>query len=223
VRIDIWSDVVCPWCYIGKRRLEAALALFEHADQVEVHWRSFELDPGAPPVREGDPAERLARKYAMTLDAAREANRRLTALAAADGLEYRLDATRSGNTFDAHRLLHLAAERGRQDHLKERLMAAYFCEGQAVGDHAVLQAQAEAVGLDPMEVTAVLAGDAYADAVRADESEAADREVTGVPFFLVDGHFGIPGAQEPDTIVATLRRAWARREPAGRAGPAGPG
>src|SRR5713101_5917277 len=115
MRIDIWSDVVCPWCYIGKRRLERVLSTFEHADEVDVRWRSFELDPYAPPVREGDPAGRLARKYGISIDQARTAYHRLTALAAAEGLQYRLEATRSGNSFDAHRLIHLAGDRGVQD------------------------------------------------------------------------------------------------------------
>jgi predicted DsbA family dithiol-disulfide isomerase len=210
MRIDIWSDVVCPWCYLGKRRLERALSEFEHVDEVEVRWRSFELDPNAPPVREGDPATRLARKYGISVDQARAASQRLTTLAAAEGLAYRLEALRPGNSFNAHRLIHLAGERGLQDQVKERLLAAYFCEGQAIGDADVLLSQATAAGLDGAEVKEVLEGDAYADAVRADEAEAVGREITGVPFFLVGGRFAIPGAQEPDTILAILRRAWAK-------------
>jgi predicted DsbA family dithiol-disulfide isomerase len=218
VRIDIWSDVVCPWCYIGKRRLERALSEFEHADDVKIQWRSFELDPHAPAVREGDPAARLARKYGISMDEARTANQRLMALAAAEGLAYRLEAVHSGNSFNAHRLIHLAGERGLQDQVEERFFAAYFCEGQAIGDADVLLSQATAAGLEGAEVKEVLDGDAYADAVRADESEAAGREITGVPFFLVDGRFAIPGAQEPDTMLAILRRAWAKRAALGEPG-----
>lgn len=210
MRIDIWSDVVCPWCYIGKRRLEKALSEFEHADRTEVHWRSFELDPGAPPVREGDPAARLARKYGMTLDEARAAQTRLSALAAAEGLEYRLDQARSGNSFDAHRLVHLADRHGIQDQVKESLLSAYFCQGLPIGHAKVLLEVGTAAGLDGGEVRRMLEGDAYSAEVRADEEEAAEREITGVPFFLVDGRFGIPGAQEVETILAVLRRAWAR-------------
>jgi len=209
MRVDIWSDVVCPWCYIGKRRLEGALAQFEHADRVEIHWRSFELDPNAPAVREGDPAARLARKYGLSIEQARAANERLTTLAAAEGLAYRMDATRPGNSFNAHRLLHLAAHHGLQDALKERLLAAFFCESQAIGDPAVLRSLAASVGLDGEEVDEVLGGEAYAAEVRADESEAAGREITGVPFFLIDGRFGVPGAQDTGTILAALRKAWA--------------
>jgi predicted DsbA family dithiol-disulfide isomerase len=210
VKIDVWSDVVCPWCYLGKRRLERALSDFEHADEVDIRWRSFELDPHAPPVREGDPTARLARKYGISVDQAQAARLRLTAFAAAEGLPYRLDAVRPGNSFNAHRLIHLGEERGIQDQVKERFLAAYFCEGQAIGDPEVLLSQATAAGLDRDEVTKVLDGEAYADAVRADEAEAAEREITGVPFFLIGGRFAIPGAQEVDTILAILQRAWAK-------------
>jgi predicted DsbA family dithiol-disulfide isomerase len=212
VRVDIWSDVVCPWCYLGKRRFEAALGAFEHASEVEIRWRSFELDPRAPSVRDGDQAARLASKYGLSIEQARMAQDRLTALAAAEGLQYRLDRTRPGNTFDAHRLIHLAGDRGRQSEVKERLLAAYLCEGQAIGDTAVLLAEGVAAGLNPADVSQVLDGDAYARDVRADEIEARDRQITGVPFFLIDGAFGIPGAQDDETMLTILRRAWSRRE-----------
>jgi predicted DsbA family dithiol-disulfide isomerase len=218
MRIDIWSDVVCPWCYIGKRRLEGALSRFEYAHEVKVRWRSFELDRNAPPVRDGDPAARLARKYLMSIDRALAAQERLTALAAAESLDFRLDIARSGNSFNAHRLIHLAGERGLQDQVKERLFAAYFCEGQAIGDGSVLLSQATAAGLDAAEVRDLLQGDTYADEVRADEVEATEREITGVPFFLVDNRFAIPGAQEVDTILAVLKRAWAKSEALGQYG-----
>jgi predicted DsbA family dithiol-disulfide isomerase len=212
VRIDIWSDVVCPWCYIGKRRLEKALGQFEHADALEVHWRSFELDPSAPPVRPGDPAERLARKYGISVDQARSANARLTALAEAEGLDYHLASTRSGNSFDAHRLIHLAAESGLQSEMKERLLSAYLCEEQPIGEPDTLYEQAVKVGLDAGRVRQVLDGDEFADAVRADEAEASHREISAVPFFLIDDRFGIPGAQDTETVLAILRRAWAKAE-----------
>jgi predicted DsbA family dithiol-disulfide isomerase len=170
-------------------------------------------------VREGDPAGRLARKYGISVEEARTASERLTALAAGEGLEYQLQAARSGNSFNAHRLLHLAEGHGVQDRLKERLLAAYLCEGQAIGDPNVLLAQATTVGLDPSEVREVLETDAYAEDVRADEAEAAELEINGVPFFLLGGRFGIPGAQEVDTMVAVLERAWQKLE-AGAPGPA---
>ena len=155
----------------------------------------------------------------MTVDEARAAHERMTALAAAEGLDYQLGATRPGNSFMAHRLLHLAGDRGMQNQLKERLLAAYFCEGAAIGDPEVLVAQAGAVGLDPSEVEKVLHSGAYGDEVRADEAEAVEREITGVPFFLVGGRFGIPGAQDADTMLIVLRRAWTALE----AGAASPG
>jgi predicted DsbA family dithiol-disulfide isomerase len=211
MRVDIWSDVVCPWCYLGKRRFETALGRFEHAAEIEVRWRSFELDPHAPPVREGDQAVRLASKYGLSVEQARAAQDRLTALAGAEGLHYRLDRTRPGNTFDAHRLIHLAAVRGCQDQVKERFLAAYLCEGQPIGDPAVLLSEATRAGLDPDEVTELLEGDAYASEVRGDELEARERQITGVPFFLIEGSFSIPGAQDSDTVLTILRRAWTRR------------
>src|SRR5882724_10552249 len=140
LRVDVWSDIVCPWCYVGKRRLEAALARFAHRDAVEVVWHAFELDPRAPAVTEArvPHAERLARKYGMSVEQAEARTRQLVDLGAADGLDFRFDRTRPGNTFHAHRLLHLAAEEGVQDQAKERLLRAYFTEGEPIGDLEVL-------------------------------------------------------------------------------------
>ncbi len=213
MRIDVWSDVVCPWCYIGKRRLEAALAGFEHADQVEVAWHAFELNPGAPAVLEGDYAGRLAAKYGMTRQQAEAANQRLTGLAAAEGLDFHFDQARPGNTFAAHRLLHWAAGQGRQDELKERLLRAYFTEGVAVGRYDELERLAGEVGLDRAAAREVLDGDRHAEEVRADEQQAAELGASGVPFFVVDGRFAIPGAQDAETMLAVLRRAWDRAHP----------
>lgn len=214
MRIDVWSDVVCPWCYIGKRRLERALSGFEHRDGVTVHWRAFELDPHAPAVRAGDPAERVAAKYGMTVEQARKGHERLTRLAAEEGLAYRLADVRSGNTFDAHRLVHLARRHGLEGAAEERLMSAYLCEGRAIGEPEVLVRLGAEVGLDADEVSDLLAGDDLADAVRTDEAEAAARGITAVPTFVVDGRFTIPGAQDPETILTIVQRAWTRREAA---------
>jgi predicted DsbA family dithiol-disulfide isomerase len=208
MRIEIWSDVVCPWCAIGKAHLDAALADFEHAGEVEVVWRSFELDPGAPPVREGDYVEILARKYGTTPAGAKGMVDQMTSKAAAAGLDFSLDRARPGNSFDAHRLVHMGAERGRQTQVKERLLQAYLSEGAAIGERQTLENLAVELGFDPVEVRAVLASDAYADAVRADEAEGLELEITGVPLFLVDRRFAIPGAQPADVILQTLRRAW---------------
>jgi predicted DsbA family dithiol-disulfide isomerase len=215
MKVEIFSDVVCPWCAVGKRRFEAAAERFEHGDELEVVWRAYELDPHAPVTREGDYSERLARKYGMTREQAVKANDSLTALAAAEGLDFRFDQARPGNTFDAHRLLHYARESGAglQDALKERLFTAYFTEGAAIGETETLVRLAGEVGLDPDECAAVLSGDRYGAQVRADESEALELGVTGVPFFVVDGRFAIPGAQDADTILSVLRRAWLKAHP----------
>ncbi len=215
MQVEIFSDVVCPWCAIGKRRLEAALGRFEHADDVDVVWRAFELDPGAPARRDGDNVDRLARKYGMTRQQAVEANARLTAAAAAEGLDFHLERTQSGNTFDAHRLLHYArsAGPGLQNALKERLFVAYFTDGDAIGDPETLVRLATEVGLDPHECADILAGDRYAAEVRGDERDAYELGVTGVPFFVVDGKFAVPGAQDADTVLSVLRRAWKKAHP----------
>jgi predicted DsbA family dithiol-disulfide isomerase len=213
VNVEIWSDVVCPWCYIGKRRFEAALAGFEHRDDVTVTWRSFELDPGAPASVLGDPVERLAAKYGMSRADAQAAQARVTANAATEGLDFHLNRALSGNTFDAHRLLHHALSAGLQNEMKERLMAAYFVEGRPIGDRDVLVELAAEVGLDEATVREVLASGAGADAVRHDEREARDLHITGVPYFVIDRAYGIAGAQPSELIVSALRRAWADGHP----------
>ncbi len=206
--IEIWSDVVCPWCYIGKRNLEAALAEFDHADQVVVEWRSYELDPTTPARVELSMDEVLERKYGMTSEQASTANRQMTELAAKVGLEYHLDRVQIGNTFDAHRLIHLAAAVGKAGAMKERLLRAYFTEGRAISDRATLADLAADVGIDAGRVGEVLSGDEFAAAVRADEAQAMDLGSTGVPFFVFDERLGIPGAQPPDVLLRLLNRAW---------------
>jgi len=209
--IDIWSDIACPWCYIGKRRLEAALAQFPHRAEVEITWRAFELDPAAPPVRDSrvSQAERLAKKYGMSVLRAEAAIENLTRVAAADGLEFHLEKTRSGNTFDAHRVLHLAHERGVQDAVKERLLRGYMTEGVAIGEHETLVGLGGEAGLDPEDVRAMLATTRYASEVRADEEQAARLGISGVPFFVMGGHYAVSGAQPASILLGTLERAWA--------------
>lgn len=213
--VEIWSDVVCPWCYIGKRRFEAALARFSHADAVTVRWRSFELDPDAPAELSGSMAEHLAAKYQMTVAQANVQLERLNGLAAGVGLRYDLARTRGGNTFAAHRLLHLAGEAGpeRAGALKEALLHAYFVDLAPVGEHEVLLAAATGVGIAPEEARAVLDSERFADAVRADEAEAAALGCRGVPFFVFDRSLAVAGAQEQDTFLAALERAWASAHP----------
>jgi predicted DsbA family dithiol-disulfide isomerase len=213
MQVEIWSDVVCPWCYIGKRRFEAALAEFEHRDEVDVTWRSFQLDPSAPITAQGDPLDRLAAKYGMSRADAERAQARVTANAAQEGLEFHLERARSGNTFDAHRLLHHALAAGKQPALKERLLAGYFTEGEAVGEPEVLTRLATEAGLDGPTVREVLDTGAFAAEVRQDEQEARRLGISGVPFFVVDRAYGISGAQPPALILSTLEEAWAKAHP----------
>jgi predicted DsbA family dithiol-disulfide isomerase len=211
LKVEIWSDIACPWCYIGKRRFEAALAGFEHSDEVEVRWRSFELDPSAPREREGDRVEHLARKYGTTREQAEKMHEHMTAIAVGEGLDFRFDIARSGNTFDAHRLTHLAAAHGLQDAMKERLFRAYLSEGEAIGDPGVLERLAVEVGLPENEARELLAGERYASEVREDEQLAASLAITAVPFFVVDRAIAASGAQPPELLRELLDRAWAQR------------
>ena len=191
MRVEIWSDVVCPWCYIGKRRFEAALAQFEHAGDVEVTWRSFELDPNAPPVQTEPHAERLARKYGVSLQQVEAMDARLVGEAKKEGLDFRLAESKGGNTFDAHRLIHFAGESGRAGEMKERLMKAYFTEGVAIGERGELVRLAVEVGFDEADVKGMLSSDQFANEVRADEARARAFGISGVPFFAIDERYGV--------------------------------
>lgn len=208
MRVEIWSDVVCPWCYVGKRNFEAALAQFEHRDDVEVTWRAFELDPSAPSEREGDYATHLARKYGMSVEQAQQMIETMTATGAAAGAVLDFSKARPGNTFDAHRLIHLAGERGVQAAVKERLLRATLGEGEPIGDRGVLVRLAVEAGLPTEEAAAVLESDTYAAEVRAEEDLAFELGISAVPYFVIDRTFGVPGAQPPDVILRALRRAW---------------
>ncbi len=208
MQVEIWSDVVCPWCYLGKRRFEQALSGFEHRDQVEVTYRSFELDPTAPTDRTTRTVEMLATKYGMSVADAENAERQMEERAAADGLTFRMGELRTGNTGKAHRLLHFARERGRQAELVERLHQAHFTDQGSIFDDSSLADYAAEVGLDAEEARRVLAGDDYADAVAADEAEARALGANGVPFFVIDRRYGISGAQPAEVIEQALNRAW---------------
>ena len=209
MEVEIWSDVVCPWCYVGKRRFEAALAGFAHRDQVRVTWRAFELDPAAPAVKDGEYAERLAAKYRFGVDEARKMISRMVETGAVNGLSLRFDIAKAGNTFDAHRLLHLARARGMQDELYERLLAAYFTEGVPVGDREALAELAAEAGLNPDEVRKVLDGDAYAADVREDEGQARRLGISSVPFFVFGRTYALAGAHPPEVLLDALEQAWA--------------
>jgi Predicted dithiol-disulfide isomerase involved in polyketide biosynthesis len=212
MKVEIWSDIACPWCYVGKRRFERALEQFEHARDVEVVWRSFELDPHAPRTHAESQDELLAKKYGMPVETARAMNERMTAEARKEGLEFHLDRVRVGNTFDAHRLVHLAAESRRADAMKERLMRAYFTEGEAVGDPATLVRLGIDVGLDEAKVREVVSGSAYAKDVRADEERARAFGISGVPFFAIDERYGVSGAQPSEVLLDALRQAYEEAE-----------
>lgn len=209
VDVQLWSDIACPWCYIGKRRLEAVIARLGSRLAVDVTWRSFELDPSAPRVQPAaiSYAERLARKYGTTIEDATAMIDRMTAVAAGDGLAFRFERIRPGNTFDAHRVLHLARDRGVQAAVKERFLRAYMTEGEPIGERETLARLAAEAGLDRDEARRVLEGDAYADAVRADEAEAHRLGIRGVPFFVIAGRYGVSGAQPADVLEDALLQA----------------
>jgi predicted DsbA family dithiol-disulfide isomerase len=213
MRIEIWSDIACPFCYIGKRHLEEALRSFEHRGAVDLVWRSFQLSPDAPREVDANVHDVLARKYGRTREEARGINDRVTAMAAAAGLEYDLDRTRPTNTLDAHRLTHLAAAHGLADRAVERLMAAYLTEGAHLGDAGTLVRLGGEIGLDEREVAEALASDAYADAVLADADEAHRLGLNAVPAFVIDRSFLISGAQPAEAMLGGLRQAWERRPP----------
>jgi predicted DsbA family dithiol-disulfide isomerase len=207
MQVEIWSDVICPWCYIGKRRFEQALAQFWQRENVSVIWRSFELDPNAPPQYPGTLEERLSRKYGVSTQEAAAMNARVSGIAKEVGLEYRLDNARPGNTFDAHRLLHFAAARQLGDRATERLMHAYFSEALPVGDRAALARLAPEFGIAESDALAMLESDAYSDAVRADEARAAGFGISGVPFFVFDEKSGVSGAQPVEVFAEALQQA----------------
>ena len=215
MRVEIWSDVVCPWCYLGKRRFERALESFKHADEVEVTYRSFELDPSAPKDATTPTAGMLASKYGMTPEQARDAQGQMEERAAEDGLTFRMSDLRSGNTRDAHRLLHLAKDRDRQADLVERLYRGYFSEQLSIFDHSVLTKLAADAGLDRNEAADVLASEDYEPAVETDEAMASTLGVTGVPFFVIDRRYAFSGAQPADAMTQLLDEVWAEGHKAG--------
>ena len=212
MKVEIWLDVVCPWCYLGRRRFASALRAFPNRDEVEVVFRSFELDPDADGAPEPT-VNVLARKYRRPASAILPMFEQVTALAEQEGLAFDLPGTLSGNTFDAHRLLHFARTEGLDGELLERLSSAYFTQQRSLFDSDTLVELAEEVGVDGGQARAVLDSDSFADDVRADEAQAQAYGATGVPFFVVDGRYGISGAQPVDAFTQTLATAWATREP----------
>jgi predicted DsbA family dithiol-disulfide isomerase len=213
MQVEIWSDVACPWCYLGKRRFEKALSEFEHRDQVEVIWRSYQLDPEAPRTSDTKVSEIVASKYGISEEQAMAANTRIAQMGAEEGIDYHFENTFYGNTFNAHRLIHLGAKHNLQDAVKERLMKAYFSEGAKIGDTEQLVKAVSEVGIDPDEIRAVLDSDEYADEVRADVRRARQFGIQGVPFFAIDETYGISGAQPLEVFQQVLDKAWAEAHP----------
>lgn len=205
MKVEVWSDVVCPWCYVGKRRLERAVEQF--GGDVDIEFRSFELDPTAPRTQEGTASEHLQKKYGRTAEEVASMQARIKQIGAEEGLDLRVEDTRRGNSFDAHRLLHLAKERGLQPELKERLMRAYFTESEPIGEPDLLQRVAVEAGLDADEVADVLASHRYAEAVRDDERLAQQIGINGVPFFVLAGRYAISGAQPAELMREALQTA----------------
>jgi predicted DsbA family dithiol-disulfide isomerase len=207
VRIDIWSDIVCPWCYIGKRRFEQALGRFEGRASVDIIHHSFQLNPAAPRDRTTDRREMLMRKYRLSAQQVEEMDARMTQTAAAEGLDYHLTGTVSGNTFDAHQLVHFAHEHHRQDEMLERLYRAYFVDQRPIFDPSSLAVLAGEIGLDQTDAAAALSDGRYATLVDQDMETARRLGITGVPFFVIDQRLGVSGAQSPEVLLDVLRRA----------------
>ncbi|MCC3267538.1 DsbA family oxidoreductase [Arthrobacter gengyunqii] len=216
MKIDIWSDIACPWCYIGKRRFEAALASFPHRDEVQVHWRSYQLDPSLPEHYDGTEVQYLSERKGIDPVQLAGMLEQVTAQAAGEGLAYDFDSLVVANSFSAHRLIHLARAEGgikAADAVKEALLSAHFEKGQDIGSAEVLTGIGAAAGVDPDRIRSMLATDEYADAVNADISQARSLGVSGVPFFVLDEKYGISGAQPVELFSSALEQAWKESHP----------
>lgn len=213
MKVEIWSDIMCPFCYIGKRRFENALSQFSNKDNIEVVWHSFELDPNSKYESNKDIHDVLADKYGRDRKWAIEMGNNVAQMASDEGLTFDFDKAVPANTFDAHRLIHLAAKHGIQDKAKERLLKAYFTEGKDVGNHDQLVELGTELGLDAAEVKQMLASDDFGYEVRVDEQEAQHIGVRGVPFFVINRKYGISGAQPLEVFTDTLNKAWAEANP----------
>lgn len=212
MKIEVWSDIACPFCYIGKRKLEHALGQFADRDQVQVVYRSFELDPNADAAGGPNIHQMLADKYGMSLDQAKQMNAQLADQAKGEGLDFRFEHMVHTNTFDAHRLIHFAGTSGKAAEMSERLFKAYFTDSLNVGDRSVLASLAAEVGLDEAGTAEVLASDAYAEDVRADIGKASQLGVTGVPFFVFNNKYAISGAQPGPVFTEVLDTVWAEEK-----------
>ena len=213
MKIEIWSDIACPWCFIGKRRFETALEGFEHKDQIDVEWRSYQLDPTLPEHYDGTETEYLSRMKGMPQDQVKQMFGHVTAQAAGEGLNYDFDSVVVANSFTAHRFLHLAKEHGVMDQAKEALLSGHFEQGKDIGDAEYLVGIGVELGIPETEIRETLAGDRFAAEVRADIAEARALGVNGVPFFVLDRKYGISGAQPAEAFAQAIRQAWNERSP----------
>ena len=206
MRVDIWSDVVCPFCYIGKKRLEAAAQ--EAGIELEVHWHSFQLDPEAPVRQEVSNSERLAQKYGRTVAEVEEMQRNIAEMAKAEGIEFNWEGANSGNTFNAHRLIHLAQSKGLGNEAQEAFFYSYMTQGLAIGERETLEDVAARIGLNPVEVDDLLDSEEYADFVKFDQEVAHEQlKVTGVPFFVFDQRVALAGAQPKEVFLQVFEKA----------------
>jgi len=213
MKIEIWSDVACPWCYIGKRRFETALAAFPHRDSVEVQWRSYQLDPTLPEHYDGSELEYLSSRKGIAMAQLAQMVEHVAAQAKGEGLDFRFDDIVVANSFPAHRLIHLAAAHGQQDAAKERLLSDHFEHGKDIGNADYLTSVGLDLGIDAGEVAELVSTDKYADDVRQDFAEGRALGITGVPFFVIDRKFGLSGAQPAETFTAALEQAWQESNP----------
>lgn len=212
MKVEIWSDVMCPFCYIGKRRFEAALGQFPDRDKIEVEWKSFQLDPSLTKVSGQNIHEYLAERKGMSVDQARELNDRVTQMAAEAGLRYDFDRAVVANSFDAHRFSHFAAAHEKGDAAEEALFRAYFTEGRDISDKETLLDLGSSIGLDVVDLRKALDGNAYADAVHRDIEEASSLGARGVPFFVLDRKYAVSGAQPERTFISALNQAYTEWE-----------
>jgi predicted DsbA family dithiol-disulfide isomerase len=208
MKVEIWSDVMCPFCYIGKRRFEAALSQFDHKGQVEVEWKSFQLNPMLKTDANKNTTQYLAEIKGWSIDQAKEANNYVSNMAKEVGLNYNLDKAIVANSFDAHRVVQYAKTQGKGDAMEEQLFQAYFVDGKNTADHATLIDLGAAIGLSPTEVEQVLTTDAYTSEVQRDIYESQQIGVRGVPFFVINNKYAVSGAQASETFLGALQKAW---------------
>jgi predicted DsbA family dithiol-disulfide isomerase len=213
MKVEIWSDIACPWCYIGKRRFEKALAAFPHRDEVEVQWRSYQLDPTLPDHHDGTELDYLVERKGMSRTQVSQMFEQVTQIAADEGLRYDFASVVVANSFAGHELLHLATSRGAGDEVKEALLSAHFEHGEDIGDREVLVRIGTEAGLDADEISRDLASRTWRDAVVADITAASALGISGVPFFVLDDKYGVSGAQPTELFTQALEQAWRESHP----------